>query len=1165
MKKILLLLCALLTGVGGAWATFYVPTKRVTAFESDKMYMLYNTCIDGNQDRTGFIYVDGNGSMKKYTGTNRNPKQFITPNTAYLWKVVTGNDNHVSLQNVFNSKYYGSALGQNDSDPNNLFLYPWGDLASNQAGANSQNEDDPSQKTINADITFDINKVFIIGDGNSTFWNGNPGDIVTWSTGHPFAFYEIEEASTYTVDGTVKLSDIGYADYTIINIPEGSTLNIDVDNFDLTKLYGAGTVVLDADNNSLTGSTNKSTFATGKLTINEGKTLTIGTGDSQAHSIESFTSIELAGTLKHQNKVATLNNVTVPTGKTGKIFAFDMGSDADAFKLAGTTTLNGNLTVLSRWNAQIKVNELSGSGTWLICGTNGNEFDDTKTTSSEAATINVTSASSYTGDVTVNNSKATVNLSGSLVGSSWTKTNGTLNYAGASLNGTTLDGVILTGSARIGTDNTVNIKNLAGNNLNNTDHLYAFVGSGTINFYGVCDLTKKSDGTVCNSANIGYGSSANVIIKAGANVTAGVVLNSSTLSSNAPITVEATATLTAVGSTHVDNSTLLIYSTNLTNNGTINLNASGRKSIVSALSGSGTLNVAAGTTISAPSVPNTMTLTGAGDVVLTSFPTSTAPTLSSWTGAIEFPDKENATSITEILNAWGNENSTIKLNNLKGYFSSNTIPVNPTLNILENKTLNINNGYSDFPPILSKLTGKGGLNISWGSCGDQFNLTIQKLFEFDGTLATAKAPIYVTKLVLATEPAGDALLLKTSATGVTLSDIYVGEDDITAVCSKKVKTVADVTGYYVTNKQDAVDAIAPYISFIGSSVGKYTVTLGSTPYTNASELETVISGWATLSDCVEPIITINQPTSAFYRIKSGSKYLQDVRKGDDATQRTLTDAVGANESAETIFYLNDNTFVGYKTGFGFGYSVCQTQNTEQLNTQLFTESAEKGKYTIQSQQGTCASADYNEGYWGIDDSDLSRVADAASGACWTIETVTSLPITISAAGYATLYSPVALTIPGGVTAYVATDMGDYLHLEAIGDDIIPAATGVILKGAAGTYDFAITTSGTAVSELTGTIATIAKPADAYYLSNGASGIGFYKSGTATTIPGFRAYLLASGGNVKSFRFDIPTAIEQIENEQQNEGSSTIYNLAGQRVNKAQKGIYIVNGKKVAVK
>ena len=1007
------------------------------------------------------------------------------------------------------------------------------------------------------------------------------------SSGVTLWMYKLQKYNVAEGEEETLSNITNYADYEEIYVPSNSTLNIDVEGFDLTKISGAGTVVLDAD---ITVSGSKSTVATGKLTINEGKTLTLGTGQGQANSIESFTSIELAGTIKHKNSVATFNSVTVPTGKTGKIFAYDMGNTSDGFKLAGTTTLVGDLVVCSKYNFQMKVDVLAGSGGCLICGTTDDNYDASGTSSNETATINIASASSYTGNATVNNSKATVNLAGNLVGSSWTKTNGTLNYAGNNLNGTTLDGVILSGTARINTSNTVNIKNLAGNNLNNTSNLYAFVGSGTINFYGTNDLTKKSDGTVCNSANIGYGASDAVIIKAGANVTAGIVQSSATLSSNAPITVEETATLTCVGSTGANNNTLLIYSTSLTNNGTINLNAENRYSKVSALNGSGTINFASGAEITTPSVPNTMTLTGAGDVVLTSFPSATAPTLSAWTGIVEFPDNSSKTAnITDIFNAWGNANSTINLKNLNGYFSDTFDPVLPTLNILSGKTLTISDGYSDYPPTLSKLTGEGNLNISWNGSKDSYKLTVQKLKDFSGTLSTVKVPIIVNKLVVADAPYADTRLIKTSGT-VTLEALYIGLQETTAY-SWVTKTVEDIEGIYVTDidqvqlcREMAENVVSPYLNYIGTGVGKYTITLGLNKYNSIEYFMAALNAWTTTADYVEPSVAINQPTSAFYRIKSGDKYLQDARKSDSATQRTLTDAAGANESAETIFYLDNNKFIGYKTGYGFGYSVCQTQDTEQLNTQLFTESAEMGKYTIQSQKGTCTSADHNVGYWGVNDSELSRVDDAASGACWTLEPATSVPVTFNAAalGYATFNSPVALKVPTDVKAYVCKIEGSTITLHNAnkfldGDNwILPANTPVLLYNKEyetnATKDFEVTSTTESYEDLNDFKYTVyaATPNNTdytYYALRKKSGaMGFYQRADQTAVlPGFRAWIMDPITSAREFTIvfdgeDNPTGIAEalgLEND-----NVEIYDLNGRKLSSYKHGINIVNGKKV---
>ena len=78
----------------------------------------------------------------------------------------------------------------------------------------------------------------------------------------------------------------------------------------------------------------------------------------------------------------------------------------------------------------------------------------------------------------------------------------------------------------------------------------------------------------------------------------------------------------------------------------------------------------------------------------------------------------------------------------------------------------------------------------------------------------------------------------------------------------------------------------------------------------------------------------------------------------------------------------------------------------------------------------------------------------------------------------------------------------------------------------------------------------------------------YNVDSDVTVGAYRAYFtVETSGAVKAlnFSFDAVDAIEAIDNGQLTLDNAEIYNLAGQRVNKAQRGIYIVNGKKVLVK
>jgi len=189
---------------------------------------------------------------------------------------------------------------------------------------------------------------------------------------------------------------------------------------------------------------------------------------------------------------------------------------------------------------------------------------------------------------------------------------------------------------------------------------------------------------------------------------------------------------------------------------------------------------------------------------------------------------------------------------------------------------------------------------------------------------------------------------------------------------------------------------------------------------------------------------------------------------------------------------------------------------------------------------------------------------------WNIEEVTELPVTISAAGYATLYAPVALNYPSVVTVSTVTINSDGATLDlAEVTGTIPANTPVLLAGEAGTYNFDITAGVPAIDAanvLDGTTAAIAAPDGSYILQNQSGKVGFYQVDVTEAqpkVPGFRAYLNVPSSPVKAFFFgDTEDAIQSVIS---GAASAEIYNLAGQRVNKLQRGVNIVNGKKVLVK
>ena len=88
------------------------------------------------------------------------------------------------------------------------------------------------------------------------------------------------------------------------------------------------------------------------------------------------------------------------------------------------------------------------------------------------------------------------------------------------------------------------------------------------------------------------------------------------------------------------------------------------------------------------------------------------------------------------------------------------------------------------------------------------------------------------------------------------------------------------------------------------------------------------------------------------------------------------------------------------------------------------------------------------------------------------------------------------------------------------------------------------------------------PRESFIISNNV----FYLVDSYVNLKAFRGYItVASGGNVKALDFtfeDDATGISDLKDSKDLNDSKVIYNLAGQRLSKTQKGINIVNGKKI---
>ena len=198
-------------------------------------------------------------------------------------------------------------------------------------------------------------------------------------------------------------------------------------------------------------------------------------------------------------------------------------------------------------------------------------------------------------------------------------------------------------------------------------------------------------------------------------------------------------------------------------------------------------------------------------------------------------------------------------------------------------------------------------------------------------------------------------------------------------------------------------------------------------------------------------------------------------------------------------------------------------------------------------------------------------------------------LTVSAAGYATLYLDYATEIPEGVEVYTAKEVdGIWLKMAQVGD-VLPANTAVIVKAPAGTYTFVQTATETSTiadnllkGSATNTYIDVPTNSKAFVLSMVDGEVGMYLA--KLTDGRFlnnanKAYLLLDnnklglsdeeldtsvGGAQLSLRFDFgcATGIDAVQTETE----KAIYDLYGRKVNQITgSGLYIIGGKKVYVR
>ena len=404
-------------------------------------------------------------------------------------------------------------------------------------------------------------------------------------------------------------------------------------------------------------------------------------------------------------------------------------------------------------------------------------------------------------------------------------------------------------------------------------------------------------------------------------------------------------------------------------------------------------------------------------------------------------------------------------------------------------------------------------------------------------------------------------------------------------------TERDFTG--ATELQALIDQVKAaqgnYVA--GTTVGYLTQASVNAVAQAVTDAETYLnSGSVTAEKCAEHQTTINEAIAALETIQpeEGKFYTiqnaySSVYMGVSNTTGMVTSAtegfgqvfqfVPASEGTFYLFNVERGAYLNTAKHHGYGQNSAGVDIAEAKSVTI-ANLGKENQVSITPQGGATLHHDAN--YATV----VAWTGGVDSRSAWKIVEVEDMSalshsVTITDAGWATLVLGCNTAIPADVKAYAVSAVGDgYATLTEV-TGTIPSNEAVLLNAVAGTYEFKYAEGATAVESnlLEGTVFDANIAANAYVLS--AQGepavVGFYEAqlnleeNTKFKNNAFKAYLPARAGGearflVFNFGDDNATAIEGIEAE--NTADAVVYDLAGRRVQKAQKGLYIVNGKKV---
>ena len=441
--------------------------------------------------------------------------------------------------------------------------------------------------------------------------------------------------------------------------------------------------------------------------------------------------------------------------------------------------------------------------------------------------------------------------------------------------------------------------------------------------------------------------------------------------------------------------------------------------------------------------------------------------------------------------------------------------------------------------------------------------------------ATKKVSYEITKEGSALASASDVAFLSASANRCSQIDLYIGTNtNGNAIQIDNLvitKTVSAASHNYTINAMAGSTKLQELATGIANENAGYSV---SVPKVIVSDGKYYVldSGQAGMTLCLAEYTmgTADEVKEINYTLDESVIYFKECETIQQST------ASSTSSSGYTCgYYATPQVVTITETGI-YQLEVNITGRDSNSSLDVYTENGTEAVATFAKNSGTGIKTleFFAAGNMRIGGPYYNDKFNNSKGVDYLIvrKIATSVPATITSAGWATLYTPYALDFSSvtGLTAYTAAVADNKVTLTEVTD--VPAGTGVVLKGDADTYNIPVAaSSATAKGDLLGS-ATDATSYNAYadntlYMLKKVGEKAQFVPVTSGSIAAGKAYLKIAAATARNLDVTFADEATGISAALMNKETmnNEVYNLKGQRVAAPMKGLYIVNGKKMVIK